>query len=217
VAATRSGWPAWSGLLEAPSERPWAVPSRRQLLEWAWADWIGDERSVEVHTANLRRTLRDPQNPGSMPAPSGVGDAWTGKVGLGRGRRGLAGHPFAAWPLVIVAGSLALAAVTVAPRLFRLHARQAFTVLLPGASVHLDREQRECPSRRARRWSSSVGRPAKFLADLSHEGWQAANSLHLPQQRCGRLVRCTGVARSEGSSSPVPWGRASSCPTGWPT
>jgi hypothetical protein len=39
-----------------------------------------------------------------------------------------------------------------------------------GASVHLDREQRERPSRCGRRRSSGVNRPANFLADLSHEG-----------------------------------------------
>jgi two-component system, OmpR family, sensor histidine kinase BaeS len=56
-----------------------------------------------------------------------------------RGRSGLAARLFAAQLLVIVAGSLTLAltALAVAPELFRVHARQAFAVLPPGASVHL--------------------------------------------------------------------------------
>lgn len=59
----------------------------------------------------------------------------------GRGRRGLAARLFAAQLLVIVAGSLTLAvvALAVAPGLFRRHARQAFTVLPPEATVHLQR------------------------------------------------------------------------------
>ncbi len=59
----------------------------------------------------------------------------------GRGRRGLAARLFAAQLLVIVAGSLTLAmvALAVAPGLFRLHARQAFTALPPEATVHLQR------------------------------------------------------------------------------
>ncbi len=58
-----------------------------------------------------------------------------------RGRRSLAARLFAAQLLVIVAGSLTLAAVAlaVAPGLFRLHARQAFTVLPPEATAHLQR------------------------------------------------------------------------------
>jgi two-component system, OmpR family, sensor histidine kinase BaeS len=62
-------------------------------------------------------------------------------VSGGRGRRGLAARLFAAQLLVIVAGSLTLAvvALAVAPGLFRRHARQAFTVLPPEATVHLQR------------------------------------------------------------------------------
>jgi two-component system sensor histidine kinase BaeS len=62
-------------------------------------------------------------------------------VSGGRGRRGLAARLFAAQLLVIVAGSLTLAmvALAVAPGLFRLHARQAFTVLPPETTVHLQR------------------------------------------------------------------------------
>jgi signal transduction histidine kinase len=62
-------------------------------------------------------------------------------VSAGRGRRGLAARLFAAQLLVIVAGSLTLAmvALAVAPGLFRLHARQAFTALAPEAALHLQR------------------------------------------------------------------------------
>ncbi len=58
-----------------------------------------------------------------------------------RGRPGLAARLFAAQLLVIVAGSLTLAltALAVAPGLFRVHARQAFAILPPGATAHLER------------------------------------------------------------------------------
>jgi two-component system, OmpR family, sensor histidine kinase BaeS len=57
-----------------------------------------------------------------------------------RGRPGLAARLFAAQLLVIVAGSLTLGltALAVAPGLFRVHARQAFAVLPPAATVHLE-------------------------------------------------------------------------------
>ena len=62
-------------LLEALSERPRMVLSRRQLLERAWgADWLGDEHLVEVHIANLRRKLGDdPHNPRYVRTVRGVG------------------------------------------------------------------------------------------------------------------------------------------------
>jgi signal transduction histidine kinase len=58
-----------------------------------------------------------------------------------RGRPGLAARLFAAQLLVIVAGglTLGLTALAVAPGLFRVHARQAFAVLPPGAAAHLQR------------------------------------------------------------------------------
>jgi signal transduction histidine kinase len=57
-----------------------------------------------------------------------------------RGRPGLAARLFAAQLLVIVAGSLTLGltALAVAPGLFRVHARRAFTGLPPGATAHLE-------------------------------------------------------------------------------
>ena len=62
-------------LLEALSERPRVVFSRRQLLERAWgADWVGDEHLVEVHIANLRRKLDDdPRSPRYIRTVRGVG------------------------------------------------------------------------------------------------------------------------------------------------
>jgi DNA-binding response OmpR family regulator len=62
-------------LLEALSERPRVVLSRRQLLERAWGtDWVGDEHLVEVHIANLRRKLGDdPHNPRYVCTVRGVG------------------------------------------------------------------------------------------------------------------------------------------------
>jgi DNA-binding response OmpR family regulator len=62
-------------LLEALSERPRVVLSRRQLLERAWGtDWVADEHLVEVHIANLRRKLGDdPQDPRYVCTVRGVG------------------------------------------------------------------------------------------------------------------------------------------------
>jgi DNA-binding response OmpR family regulator len=62
-------------LLEALSERPRVVFSRRQLLERAWgSDWVGDEHLVEVHIANLRRKLADdPHHPRYVCTVRGVG------------------------------------------------------------------------------------------------------------------------------------------------
>jgi len=62
-------------LLEALSERPRVVFSRRQLLERAWGtDWVGDEHLVEVHIANLRRKLgNDPHHPRYIRTVRGVG------------------------------------------------------------------------------------------------------------------------------------------------
>jgi len=62
-------------LLEALSERPRAVLSRRQLLERVWGpDWVGDEHLVDVHIANLRRKLGDdPRQPRHILTVRGVG------------------------------------------------------------------------------------------------------------------------------------------------
>lgn len=47
-------------LLLALARHAGIVLSRRQLLELAWgADWYGDERTVDVHVAQLRRKLGD--------------------------------------------------------------------------------------------------------------------------------------------------------------
>jgi len=62
-------------LVDALSEQPRVVLSRRQLLERAWgADWVGDDHLVEVHIANLRRKLGDdPQSPRYILTVRGVG------------------------------------------------------------------------------------------------------------------------------------------------
>jgi DNA-binding response OmpR family regulator len=62
-------------LLEALSERPRVVLSRRQLLERVWdADWVGDDHLVDVHIANLRRKLGDdPRAPRYIVTVRGVG------------------------------------------------------------------------------------------------------------------------------------------------
>jgi DNA-binding response OmpR family regulator len=62
-------------LLEALSERPRVVLSRRQLLERVWGpDWYGDEHLVDVHIANLRRKLGDdPRRPRHILTVRGVG------------------------------------------------------------------------------------------------------------------------------------------------
>ncbi len=62
-------------LLEALSERPRVVLSRRQLLERVWGpDWYGDDHLVDVHIANLRRKLGDdPRAPRHIVTVRGVG------------------------------------------------------------------------------------------------------------------------------------------------
>jgi DNA-binding response OmpR family regulator len=69
-------------LLEALSERPRVVLSRRQLLERVWGqDWVGDDHLVDVHIANLRRKLGDdPRAPRHILTVRGVGY----RMGLGR-------------------------------------------------------------------------------------------------------------------------------------
>ena len=69
-------------LLEALSERPRVVLSRRQLLERVWGpDWVGDDHLVEVHIANLRRKLDDdPRAPRHILTVRGVGY----RMGTGR-------------------------------------------------------------------------------------------------------------------------------------
>jgi DNA-binding response OmpR family regulator len=62
-------------LLDALSERPRVVLSRRQLLERVWGpDWYGDDHLVDVHIANLRRKLGDdPRAPRCILTVRGVG------------------------------------------------------------------------------------------------------------------------------------------------
>jgi DNA-binding response OmpR family regulator len=62
-------------LLDALSEHPRVVLSRRQLLERGWgAEWYGDDHVVDVHIANLRRKLGDdPSAPRYVRTVRGVG------------------------------------------------------------------------------------------------------------------------------------------------
>ena len=62
-------------LLEALSERPRLVWSRRQLLERVWGpEWVGDDHLVDVHIANLRHKLGDdPRDPSYVRTVRGVG------------------------------------------------------------------------------------------------------------------------------------------------
>lgn len=62
-------------LLEALATQPGRVFSRRQLIEavWGW-DYFGDERVVDVHIANLRRSLGDDASvPSFIETVRGVG------------------------------------------------------------------------------------------------------------------------------------------------
>ncbi|HEX6674614.1 MAG TPA: response regulator transcription factor [Actinomycetes bacterium] len=62
-------------LLDALSEHPRLVWSRRRLLERVWGpEWVGDDHLVEVHVANLRRKLGDdPRSPRFVQTVRGVG------------------------------------------------------------------------------------------------------------------------------------------------
>jgi DNA-binding response OmpR family regulator len=62
-------------LLAALASAPGRVFSRRQLIErvWGW-DFYGDERLVDVHIRNLRKTIRDPaDDPRFVGTVRGVG------------------------------------------------------------------------------------------------------------------------------------------------
>jgi DNA-binding response OmpR family regulator len=62
-------------LLDALSEHPRLVWSRRRLLERVWGpEWVGDDHLVDVHVANLRRKLGDdPRSPRFVQTVRGVG------------------------------------------------------------------------------------------------------------------------------------------------
>jgi DNA-binding response OmpR family regulator len=62
-------------LLDALSERPRMVLSRRQLIERVWGQgWVGDEHVVDVHLGHLRRKLDDdPTGPRYVLTVRGVG------------------------------------------------------------------------------------------------------------------------------------------------
>ena len=62
-------------LLDALSESPRLVLSRRQLLERVWGpSWFGDDHVVDVHIANLRAKLGDdPRSPRYVRTVRGIG------------------------------------------------------------------------------------------------------------------------------------------------
>ncbi len=62
-------------LLDALSEQPRLVLSRRQLLDRVWGPgWFGDEHVVDVHVAKLRAKLGDdPRSPRFVRTVRGVG------------------------------------------------------------------------------------------------------------------------------------------------
>jgi DNA-binding response OmpR family regulator len=64
-------------LLEALSNRPKLVFSRRQLIDAVWDQtWVGDEHLVDVHVGHLRRKLGDdPGSPRYVRTVRGVGYA----------------------------------------------------------------------------------------------------------------------------------------------
>ena len=63
------------GVLVALARDPGVVLTRQQLLDQAWGEeWLGGERSLEVHVANLRRKLGDdPSGPRFVVTVRGVG------------------------------------------------------------------------------------------------------------------------------------------------
>ena len=63
------------GVLSALAGDPGVVLTRQQLLDRAWGeDWLGGERALEVHVANLRRKLGDdPATPRFVETVRGIG------------------------------------------------------------------------------------------------------------------------------------------------
>jgi DNA-binding response OmpR family regulator len=62
-------------LLDALSERPRMVFTRRQLIDRVWGQaWVGDEHLVDIHLGHVRRKLRDdPAEPRYVLTVRGVG------------------------------------------------------------------------------------------------------------------------------------------------
>lgn len=69
-------------LLAAMAASPGRVFSRSQLLEKVWGyDFYGDERVVDVHIRNMRRTLGDdPEHPRWVATVRGVGYKFVGNL-----------------------------------------------------------------------------------------------------------------------------------------
>ena len=61
-------------LLQVLSARPGTAFTRRQLVDAVWgADWVGDERLVDVHIGHLRRKLADAADLSFVDTLRGVG------------------------------------------------------------------------------------------------------------------------------------------------
>ena len=62
-------------LVDALSERPRMVFSRRQLIDRVWGEtWVGDEHLVDIHLGHVRRKLgEDPAGPRYVLTVRGVG------------------------------------------------------------------------------------------------------------------------------------------------
>lgn len=66
--------PTERDILITLAARPTLAFSRRQLIDNVWGDgWVGDEHIVDVHIANLRRKLDDPDTSKYVTTVRGVG------------------------------------------------------------------------------------------------------------------------------------------------
>jgi len=73
--AAASLTPSEFRLLSYLAERAGRACTRRELMQHLWdSSYIGDERAVDVHVANLRRKIeRDPQQPSRLVTIRGTG------------------------------------------------------------------------------------------------------------------------------------------------
>jgi two-component system response regulator RegX3 len=62
-------------LLALLAGEPGRVFSRREIMQHVWqADYVGDERTADLHISNLRHKLeRDPTNPERLVTVRGAG------------------------------------------------------------------------------------------------------------------------------------------------
>ena len=75
-------------LLAYLAENQGLALSRRQLLDGVWGvDWVGDERTVDVHVRQLRKKLGD-----GLPAHDGVGRGLPARLSSARPLRRPSSH-----------------------------------------------------------------------------------------------------------------------------